>query len=150
MKHIPIKHPDGDISLDKLRESYLQSTDLNKDFKILDALINKIVEQDSIIQQYEFTMNKINNMLDNCWEAKSRIVNKFPEINTSKGQYVVALISDCVFEQQYLTRDKIYLYVKDEIIIDDQGEETYARNQSMFRQATEEEIKTYLFINKNV
>ena len=53
MKHIPIKHPDGDISLDKLRESYLQSTDLNKDFKILDALINKIVEQDSIIQQYD-------------------------------------------------------------------------------------------------
>lgn len=57
MKHITIKHPDGDISLDEIKnkivdryKNYLIPTEVYNNYQ---SLIDKIVQLDAIIQEFE-------------------------------------------------------------------------------------------------
>ncbi len=110
----------------------------------LKTIKDKMAEQDVIINKHEALIVKLT--LDQN--------NIKPEINTSKGSYVVALQNDYFIDVdgdygdkgkklQYLTKDQVYYFFEDTYIVDDLGDKIGAINNILFRQATESEIQQY-------
>ncbi len=94
MKHITINHPDGKKSLDLIQERTNQVKEISEPLfdnilKTIQALINKIVEQDSIIQEYEGTIVRQQEVLDepNDLDKYSKLVN-IGVNNTSNGSNI--------------------------------------------------------------